>query len=178
MRFCCEIWSFCLAILTFLLKLRPLCFKNHQEGLWKHKLLTGNLILSPTYWHWRHAYCLSVLKWRCESMDDARFSRCNIKGAFVIPGANYKQSRKWWLQVTLKQFQLQHDCDLLGNQRVNRSASSIGGVNPVEKNHGSNCRWKYRREKNLTLPTMVQCYHKKVTSVGSKCHHLIPIVDL
>lgn len=48
-------------------------------------------------------------------------------------------------------------------------------VNPVEKNHGSNCRWKYRREKNLTLPTMVQCYHKKVASWGPKCHHLIPI---
>ena len=48
-------------------------------------------------------------------------------------------------------------------------------VNPVEKNHGSNCRWKYRREKNLTLPIMVQCYHEKVTSWGHKCHHLIPI---
>ena len=48
-------------------------------------------------------------------------------------------------------------------------------VNPVEKNHGSNCRWKYRREKNLTLPTMAQYYHEKVTSWGPKCHHLIPI---
>lgn len=59
--------------------LKFIMFQNHQEGLLKHRLLTHDLILSPTYQHWSHAYWNSIA-WNEDvgRIGDARFPRCNI----------------------------------------------------------------------------------------------------